>query len=64
MTKEQKQQVFEKNVREFARMGITSHFTAYLAYKAEVESKAEEKIKKSLSINAKNICNGSLSLAR
>lgn len=58
MTKEQKQQVFEKNVREFARMGITSHLTAYLAYKAEVESHAEEKINRSLSINKEKICNG------
>lgn len=64
MTKEQKQEVFERNIREFARMGITSHLTAYLAYKAEIDSRAEQKVAKSLLVNSKKICRGSLLLSQ
>ncbi len=50
MTQMQKQEVFARNVREASRQGI-SRFTAYLLYRAEVESEAERKIKLSLIID-------------
>ena len=43
---EEQQEIYKKNLREAQKIGITSRFTAYLMYRCEMMSSAQERAEK------------------